>query len=187
MTPDEDLELLVQGEMEGALRDAQITSAQAPIKAPDALLSEDLYDAVKTVLVPALLDGSLLNSGVVQLKAGLDQPDRVGSRPGSNARKCRGANMYYRSIISQIELLGDDPLPIAVCIKLDRTGRDDARESGTETSEEAAPALDSGDRREDVDGLPEMVQRGSNKSKGSSGRMAKERLRGELRAVVVGL
>lgn len=71
-----------------------------------------------------------------QLQPRLDNPDRIGGGSCNYTSEGGGCEMDIGVFHSAVEVVGNNVLAVAICVKIDRARRDDAYESGTETFEE---------------------------------------------------
>lgn len=197
------LDLLVEHPVHGALDNTEVARAHALVEAADALVADDLPDAVDTILILPMRRGrrrGALSGGgggsssrscdvLVELQACLDHPDRVCGRARGHTRGNTGREVHPGSLFASVEVLGDEMLAVAVDVEAYAARRHDANEVGAETLEEGAGALEDVDRTEDRHRVREMVESSADRVEGcsSSGRCRRCRSGADLGLVEVGL
>ena len=136
------LEVLIQHPVQGTLGDAQVRGAHALEEARGPLFAHDLFDAVPTVAVDAPADIAFAGGIVlVELQAGLDQPDGVRGRAGGDAgrRRRRQVHPRVRGVGARPRRVG--PLARAVDVEVDAARRDDAHQVRPQALEQRPPPL----------------------------------------------
>jgi hypothetical protein len=135
------LKALIQHPLYRALRDAEITRAEALVKAADTLLPRNLPYRRHAPAKErpwrggAGRDSSSSNRSVRgrELQARLDDPDRIRRRARGDARYGGGAEVDVGVFLAVVELVGDDLLSVAIREEIYRPRGDDPHQSGHET------------------------------------------------------
>src|SRR3569833_228775 len=156
------LHLLVQHPLKCRLRHAQVAGAHPLVQAGDALDAERLPETVPAVALLALLEPPAeLCNVLIQLQTSFDQPDGVGGRRRREAGQHGGREVDGGRLLSSVEVLGDEPLAVAVRVEVDRAGRYDSDQVRAETLEERPPALGPLHGDLDLERLPQVEGHGA--------------------------
>lgn len=140
------LEALVQHPLDRALRDAEITRAEALVKPADALLARNLLHRRKHDALARRRSRPrccrccrcrccrcCVVRGGGELHARFDDPDRIRRCAGGDPRDGSGAEVHVGVFLSAVELVRDDVLSVTVREEVYRARGDDADEGGHET------------------------------------------------------
>ena len=156
------LHALVQHPLQRRLGHAQVAGAHALVQAAEPFVAQDLPDAVVAVLVLPPRHAAALGSHVlVQLQPRLDHPDRVRRRARHDARQYARAEVHPCALLPVVEVLGDQPLAVAVGEEVDGARGHHADEVGAEALEQRPGAFLPVDRRQDLACLAKVVPGGA--------------------------
>lgn len=146
------LHLLVQDPLQRQLRAAQVRRAQALVQAEKTFAPHNVHKTLPQAAVVAAL-------GLVQLEAGLDQPDWVCGRRRDKARADAGRQVDPRRLGAAIEPRQKHLLAGAISEEVDGPRRDHAHQVGAHAAEKRAGALAAVDGAERAARLAQMLCR----------------------------